>query len=134
MTQIQLCSPSFGRPGVRRLSSVTATFDELSLGPSIVVPPKHLSVPSDAHETAEGFGLAKHRLKSISAGAPIESGPSTPPQTSVTDKYAFAFDIDGVLVRGGKPIPEAVQAMKVLNGENEYGIKVYEDSLLGFFS
>ena len=35
-----------------------------------------------------------------------------------------AFDIDGVLVRGGRPIPEAVQAMKVLNGANKYGIKM----------
>ncbi|KAK3400650.1 HAD-like domain-containing protein [Sordaria brevicollis] len=42
----------------------------------------------------------------------------------VADNFAFAFDIDGVLVRGGKPIPEAIEAMKVLNGENEYGIKV----------
>ena len=43
---------------------------------------------------------------------------------NVADNFAFAFDIDGVLVRGGKPIPEAIEAMKVLNGENEYGIKV----------
>jgi hypothetical protein len=28
------------------------------------------------------------------------------------------------LVRGGRAIPEAIQAMKVLNGENEYGIQV----------
>lgn len=42
----------------------------------------------------------------------------------VADNFSFAFDIDGVLVRGGKPIPEAIEAMKVLNGENEFGIKV----------
>jgi ribonucleotide monophosphatase NagD (HAD superfamily) len=42
----------------------------------------------------------------------------------VADSFAFAFDIDGVLVRGGRAIPEAIQAMKVLNGENEYGIKM----------
>ncbi len=30
----------------------------------------------------------------------------------------------GVLIRGGKPIPEAVKAMEVLNGLNEFGIKV----------
>ena len=123
-TETQLLSPSLGRPGVRRLSSVTATFDDLSVGPSVVVPPKHLTTPSDAHETAESLELAKHHLKSISAGIPIESIPSAPPKTSVTDKYAFAFDIDGVLLRGGRPIPQAIEAMKVLNGENEYGIKV----------
>lgn len=112
------------RPRVRRLSSATATFDELSLGPAVVVPQKHMDEPSDAHETAASMGLAKHRLSSISAGIPVISSPSTPPATSVTDKYAFAFDIDGVLVRGGKPIPAAIEAMKVLNGANEYGIKV----------
>ena len=42
----------------------------------------------------------------------------------VADSFAFAFDIDGVLVRGGRPIPEAIEAMKVLNGKNKYGIKM----------
>ncbi|KAI2640037.1 HAD-like domain-containing protein [Xylaria nigripes] len=44
--------------------------------------------------------------------------------TTVADEFAFAFDIDGVLVRGGRPIPEAIQAMKVLNGDNRYGVKI----------
>lgn len=128
-SETQLLSPSVGRPEVRRpevrrLSSATATLDELSLGPAIVVPPKHMHRPSDAHETAASLGMAKHRLNSISAGISVPSVPSTPPETSVTDSYAFAFDIDGVLIRGGKPIPEAIEAMKVLNGGNEYGIKV----------
>lgn len=42
----------------------------------------------------------------------------------VADSFVFAFDIDGVLVRGGRPLPEAIEAMKVLNGENKYGIQV----------
>ncbi|KAI1770613.1 HAD-superfamily hydrolase [Hypoxylon cercidicola] len=52
--------------------------------------------------------------------------PISPPVDDdlVADSFAFAFDIDGVLVRGGRPIPEAIKAMKVLNGDNEYGIKV----------
>jgi HAD superfamily hydrolase (TIGR01456 family) len=50
--------------------------------------------------------------------------PITPMVEDVADDFAFAFDIDGVLIRGGRPIPEAVEAMKVLNGENEWGIKV----------
>lgn len=45
-------------------------------------------------------------------------------EDDVADNFAFAFDIDGVLVRGGQPIPEAIEAMKMLNGENEYGIRV----------
>lgn len=53
------------------------------------------------------------------------TGPITPVQEQeVADDFAFAFDIDGVLVRGGRPIPEAIEAMKVLNGENEFGVCV----------
>lgn len=59
-----------------------------------------------------------------SVASPL-SGPVTPdPELDVADDFAFAFDIDGVLIRGGRPIPEAVEAMKVLNGENEWGIRV----------
>lgn len=67
-----------------------------------------------------------------SIGSPSSSQPATPITAPVTpaaaqdvaDNFAFAFDIDGVLIRGGRPIPEAIEAMKVLNGENEWGIKV----------
>ncbi len=53
-----------------------------------------------------------------------EDGPVGEDKALVADSFAFAFDIDGVLVRGGRPIPEAVEAMKVLNGNNKYGIKM----------
>lgn len=111
------------KPRVRRLSSISATFEEMALGPSVVVPPEHMMKPSDAHETAAAMEMAKHRLKE--RGAAGDMTPPSPPQTMFTDQYAFAFDIDGVLIRGGKPIPQAIEAMKVLNGENEYGVKVY---------
>ncbi|CEP13796.1 hypothetical protein [Parasitella parasitica] len=32
--------------------------------------------------------------------------------------YAFAFDIDGVLIKGKHHIPEATRALKLLNGDN----------------
>ncbi|CAI5759745.1 unnamed protein product [Candida verbasci] len=38
--------------------------------------------------------------------------------------YAFCFDIDGVILRGPNTIPQAVEAIKLLNGENKYHIKV----------
>ena len=38
--------------------------------------------------------------------------------------YAFAFDIDGVLMRGGTPIPEAIDALAILNGQNARKLKV----------
>ncbi|KAL2038219.1 hypothetical protein N7G274_009167 [Stereocaulon virgatum] len=110
------------KPTIRRLSSATANFDDLHLGPSVVVPPKHMEEPSDAHETAAALELAKHQLSVV--GNEGTSTPSTRPETTTTDNYAFAFDIDGVLIRGGRPIPEAIEAMRVLNGQNEYGLKV----------
>ncbi|KAL8946383.1 MAG: hypothetical protein Q9222_007213 [Ikaeria aurantiellina] len=124
MTDSTLLSPP-ARPGIRRLSSISTNFDEMALGPSVVVPPEHMAKPSDAHETAAQMEMAKHRLRER-ASEQGEITPPTPVQTLVTDQYAFAFDIDGVLIRGGKPIPQAIEAMKVLNGQNEYGVKVYE--------
>lgn len=59
-----------------------------------------------------------------SAATPLTRPVSPIPDQIVADDFAYAFDIDGVLVRGGDPIPEAIEAMKVLNGENEYGIRV----------
>ena len=71
--------------------------------------------------------LAKHHLAAGSGeNTPDDSAPATPDGSGLetTDKYAFAFDIDGVLIKGGQVIPEAIEAMKVLNGQNEYGVKV----------
>ena len=106
----------------RRLSSRDATRESLSLrSPTVVVPPKHLMAPSDAHETAAAMELARHQLEDFSSP---QSEPESPLETSTTDKYAYAFDIYGVLIRGGQVIPEAIEAMQVLNGKNAYGIKI----------
>jgi hypothetical protein len=55
---------------------------------------------------------------------PSPVSPAVPDAQLVADEFVFAFDIDGVLVRGGRAIPEAIEAMKVLNGENEFGVQV----------
>ena len=114
--------PPVAENRMRRVSSVDVSRESLNLGPTVVVPPKHLVAPSNAHETAAAMEMARHKLE-----GKVESRAGTPPtpaETLVTDKYAFAFDIDGVLIRGGQVIPEAIEAMKALNGNNEYGIKV----------
>ena len=123
MSSGQVLSPPREKNSLRRISSVEVSNDALSRirSPTVVVPPAHLMAPSDAHETAAAMEMARHQLEEYSS--PI-STPSTPPPTRVTDKYAFAFDIDGVLIRGGKPIPQAIEAMQVLNGKNQYGIKI----------
>ncbi|CAO3649520.1 unnamed protein product [Mucor fragilis] len=38
--------------------------------------------------------------------------------------YAFAFDIDGVLIKGKRRIPEATRALKLLNGDNARNRKI----------
>lgn len=37
---------------------------------------------------------------------------------------SFVFDIDGVLAHGNEPIEQAKEALKMLNGDNELGIKI----------
>ncbi|KLO09493.1 HAD hydrolase [Schizopora paradoxa] len=37
---------------------------------------------------------------------------------------AFAFDIDGVLIRGEQVIPQAKRALEILEGDNELGMKI----------
>lgn len=108
---------------VRRLSSNTATKDDLSknMGPTVVVPPADYMAPSDSHEVAASMELARHELEEFRSAT---STPSEIGETVVTDKFAYAFDIDGVLIRGGTVIPEAIEAMRALNGHNKYGIKI----------
>ena len=86
---------------------------------------------SNTSEVDTSMEAARHELDdAVSPSAP----PTTRSEPLVTDKYAYAFDINGVLIRGGKPIPEAIEAMKVLNGENQYGIKVWVDISLDIAS
>ena len=91
------------------------------MGPTVLVPPKHMMAPSSANEVATAMATARQEIETLK----LPGTPPIPAETLVTDKFAFAFDIDGVLIRGGKPIPEAIEAMKMLNGANEYALKVY---------
>ncbi|KAL4888299.1 HAD-like domain-containing protein [Aspergillus ambiguus] len=45
-------------------------------------------------------------------------------KVAAAKNMAFAFDIDGVLAHGNEPIEEAKEALKMLNGDNELGIKI----------
>jgi Haloacid dehalogenase-like hydrolase len=80
--------------------------------------------------------MAENRIAEDSeASTPTTSTVATSPepdQIPTIEKYAFAFDIDGVLIRGGKVIPEAIEAIRLLNGQNEFNIKVYVASKLSY--
>lgn len=116
------------RRSTRRLSNQNVSRADLFEGLTVVGPKQSLSRRSSAHETAQAMELARHHLAQAQSDLPTpeDSTPSSPEEGALktTDKYAYAFDIDGVLIKGGSVIPEAIEAMKVLNGENEYGIKV----------
>ncbi|EED24229.1 phosphatidyl synthase [Talaromyces stipitatus ATCC 10500] len=45
-------------------------------------------------------------------------------KVAAAKNMAFAFDIDGVLAHGNQAILEAREALKMLNGDNELGIKI----------
>ncbi|GKZ32481.1 hypothetical protein AbraIFM66950_001934 [Aspergillus brasiliensis] len=45
-------------------------------------------------------------------------------KVAAAKNMAFAFDIDGVLAHGNEAIPEAKEALQMLNGDNELGIKI----------
>ena len=99
-------------------------------GPNVVVPPKEL-MASEPHDIPTQKEMVKnHSDEELSSSAeevtPRTATPVTRPSTTTpADDFALAFDIDGVLVKGGQAIPEAVDALKYINGENPYGIKVY---------
>lgn len=78
-----------------------------------------------ARNELAAMDLEEEAVLSPTSSTPETPGsPITPVDVPTVDSFAFAFDIDGVLIRGGRPIPEAVEAMKMLNGENEHGVKV----------
>lgn len=101
---------------------------DLPTGPNVVVPPKDLIPPTDPEISAIEREMAKQRPQEnepsgenpVANASPIAKQP-----VATADEFAFAFDIDGVLMKGGQPIPEAVDALKYINGENPYGVKVY---------
>lgn len=111
----------------RRLSSHDARRSDLSDEPTIVVPPENVDKEGESSELASTMEIARRQIQGLKVkeveenedGCSIDFVPM-----QVTGKYAFAFDIDGVLIKGGDPIPEAIHAMKMLNGQNNRGIKV----------
>ncbi|KAJ8654429.1 TIGR01456 family HAD hydrolase [Lichtheimia ornata] len=60
--------------------------------------------------------LCTRATRSFSTIAPRQQGNAA--------DYAFAFDIDGVLVKGKRTIPQAKKALQMLNGDNPSGRRV----------
>lgn len=97
-------------------------------GPNVIMPPKHLMASVRDRDFAPSPDMeSQHVEEEVLSSEEESSQVSTPlssPPVVTSDDFALAFDIDGVFVRGGEAIPEAIQAMKYINGENPYGIKV----------
>jgi hypothetical protein len=99
------------------------TRTEVYGGPNVSVPPKHLMASPSQHIPKLSDMVQSEQISSDESSPINTPMPSPPPVTS--DDFALAFDIDGVLIKGGQPIPEAIDAMKYINGDNPYGTKVY---------
>lgn len=138
-SSIYLQPPKGDKHRARRLSSNTATKEDVARGgPVVVMPPRMIIQRAQSYHStfAEKMETARKELASMNledesstssaaASSPETPGsPISPDDMPTADSWALAFDIDGVLIRGGRPIPEAIEAMKVLNGENEYGIRM----------
>ncbi|KAK5659012.1 hypothetical protein OQA88_1099 [Cercophora sp. LCS_1] len=119
----QISSSSFAEAfNTARSKLSTVTFQDAEFEESDTSSPSLSSDSEGPVSSSESVTSAPPSPVS-SIGSPVTPhSPST--ESSVADNFAFAFDIDGVLIRGGRPIPEAIEAMKVLNGENEFGISV----------
>ncbi|RAH72456.1 phosphatidyl synthase [Aspergillus aculeatinus CBS 121060] len=117
----------FGTQRVCRLSSLDASRADLYGGPNVVLPPKHLMASSDFHDTTTTMELDKHQSDvetSSDDGSVRVASPVPERHLTTADHFALGFDIDGVLIRGGEAIPEAAAALKYINGDNPYGVKV----------
>ncbi|KAJ6167050.1 phosphatase [Penicillium chermesinum] len=120
-------SESFRASRLRRLSSLDATAKKyghlhMALPPrSLNRPTKDLPLDSPIHLADP---LLDQGLASTGGMANGEVPLATPSIGTTSEDFALAFDIDGVLIRGGTAIPEAIEAMKYINGENPYGIRV----------
>ncbi|KAJ5988830.1 hypothetical protein N7481_004040 [Penicillium waksmanii] len=120
---------AFESQRLRRDSSLDADRADLYGGPNVIAPPKHLTDPScnfkfNFNNTMVTDPVSSDTTSSYEGDSSQVTTPLSTPSTVTSSDFAFAFDIDGVLVRGGEPIPEAVEAMKYINGENPYGVKV----------
>ncbi|KAH8884261.1 phosphatidyl synthase [Thozetella sp. PMI_491] len=80
--------------------------------------------PTPLEPCLESPGTDESSSSPLTPASPATGAVTPQLDPDVAEDFAFAFDIDGVLIRGGTPIPEAIEAMKVLNGENPYGVKV----------
>lgn len=118
-------------PATRSAISDAAQFmHNLSLAPSM----------RDRRGSRNSFGTSlpiprsprMSRLSTAQRGAPSVSRDILASQvqdinkekTTKAKNMAFAFDIDGVLAHGNHAIEEAKVALKMLNGDNELGIRI----------
>lgn len=97
-------------------------------GPNVIMPPKHLMASVRDRDFPSSSDMASQHIEEEVLSSEEESSqvttPLSTPPVVTSDDFALAFDIDGVFIRGGEAIPEAIDAMKYINGENPYGIKV----------
>lgn len=106
-------------PGKKRVSSISLSDQWSAMTP--LQPEGTSSRGSRRGSVASGGGRTGSRSRKGSM--PVRHRKSIIDHERVAS-YAFAFDIDGVLVKGPETIEEGPEALRVLNGHNKYNIKV----------
>lgn len=117
----------FGVQRVRRLDSLDADRADLFGGPKVVAPPSHLIASTHICDNTTSEKMPQYHADdevTSTKDYPSVAGPLKNPPMVTSNDFALAFDIDGVFIRGGQPIPVAIKAMRYINGENPWGIKV----------
>lgn len=111
-------------PYVRRVSSADAGRSDLYNGPIVVTPPEDLEERCDADDIATALERAKTSLEETASDVGTPEPEPERPGVRITDKFAIAFDIDGVLVKGAKALPRSFEALRYINGKNPWGLKM----------
>lgn len=88
-----------------------------SFGTSLPIPRSPRVSRLSSAVTADAAGVSRDILASQVQDMSKE-------KVAAAKNMAFAFDIDGVLAHGNEAIPEAKEALRMLNGDNELGIKI----------
>lgn len=85
--------------------------------------------PLTATENSTRSSSVQHSIRSRASSISLLKSPvSNGKHMQITHKrvasYCFAFDIDGVILKGPTLIPEAKKAINMLNGNNKYNVIV----------
>lgn len=105
--------------------TVSVTLSNMSVNPQDLGDKLHnLKLNEDGTPSRKIIKTTKQVIDPVTKEKTVQSSTEEVISHNRYANYAFAFDIDGVLLKGSDVIPQAPEAMRMLNGDNEYNIRV----------